>query len=551
MNPPLPPSHVVAVGLSPADMARASSLLGTQATAAGAARLPELLARPDLELLMVDLAAAGPLVPAPEELPSSGPPLLVLHDPAQAGQVQALARVRPIHLVCRDAGYAERLPLAAHAALCAGRLSRGRVAALEEEKHRLESAIECMSEGLLILDREYRFATINTAARKLLGVENLEELAARLSRREIDEGLHPVFWLDAHGEQAKPIRCWAARQCGRENCPAHGSGLFPCWLYDGTLCEEGAVGAFPGKLQACSRCTVYQRNARLDDPAQAHGHREVSVERPARRIFLTLSAPVFDEDGRFLGAVKLLHDVTTERMLEQIRADFTSFITHELRTPLTSVSGFLGLVLGGHAGEINETQRRQLEAAQRQADRLKRLVDDLLHVAAIESGRLELQVGHFDLVPLLVECVEALRPQAGAKGIALHVRPTAEPFPVRADRERITQVLTNLISNAIAYTDAGGRVEIGLREADEGVVVEVADTGRGIAPGDIPRIFDKFHRVRSPAAARTPGTGLGLAICKGVVEAHRGRIWVESQPGQGSRFLFTIPPPPEAAEGRA
>jgi len=422
------------------------------------------------------------------------------------------------------------------------------LAALAREKHRLESALECMSEGLLILDPDYRGATVNPAARALLGVNGLEELAGKLRAGEIDPGLHPVFWLDAHDEHAKPLRCWAARQCEQRDCPAYGSGLFPCWLYDGTLCEGGTLGRFPAKLEACSRCPVYQGNARLEDPAQAYGRREVSIARPARKTLVSLSAPIVDEAGRFLGVVKLLRDVTTERMLEQLRADFTSFITHELRTPLTSVSGFLALVLGGYAGEVTEAQRRQLEAAHRQAKRLEGLVDNLLDLSAIEVGRLELQIGHFDLVPLLVEAAEVLRPQAVAKGVELRVGAVDEPLLVAADRERVLQVLTNLLANAVKYTDEGGRVNAAARPTADGVAVEVADTGRGIPAEEIPHIFDKFYRVRA-GARRVHGSGLGLAICRGIVEAHGGRIWAESAPGQGSRFHFTIPPAPEVGLG--
>jgi len=419
-----------------------------------------------------------------------------------------------------------------------------RLAALAEEKHHLDAAIACMSEGLLILDRDYRSATINPAARELLGVQSLDELARKLRDAEIDPGLHPIFWLEAHDERAQPVRCWMMLQCGRERCPAYGSGLFPCWLYDGTLCADGAAAAFPAKLDACYRCPVYQSNARLEDPSRAHGRREVTIARPARRVLVSQSAPVVDEAGRFLGVVKLLHDVTTERMLEQVRADFTSFITHELRTPLTSVSGFLSLVLGGYTGEITEAQRRHLEAARNQAHRLQSLVDNLLHIAEIEAGRLQLQRGHFDLVPTLVESIEMLRPQAGAKQIEMRIGPAHEPVVVFGDRERVLQVLTNLVGNAIKYTTAGGRVEVAARPTEGGVMVEVADTGPGIEADEIPRLFEKFYRARSPGAGRAQGSGLGLAICKGIVDAHGGRIWAESALGQGSRFFFTIPHPP-------
>jgi len=556
MGAPSIPARIIAIGLSPAEMARASVLLDATPVAVAPQRAIDLLASPAVELVMLDLATAETLVPvllepsAPGTLPA---PLLALYNPEQPKEAEAaqkLVGARRAHLVAKTGDYLARLPLSARSAWSAGRLVRERlarlarrIATLAGEKHRLESVEESMSEGLLVLDRDYRFATINPVARELLGVRSLEELARKLRDNELDPGLHPIFWLEAHDEQAKPVRCWEVLGCEQKACPAYGSGLFPCWLYDGTLCRGRGRGrdSFPAKLEDCSQCVVYQRNAHIDDPARARGRREVQVLHPVRKILVSLSAPIVDEEGQFLGVVKLLRDVTTERLLQQVRSEFSSFITHELRTPLTSIAGFLSLVLGGHAGDLTDAQHRQLGAAHRQAKRLERLVDNLLDISAIEAGRLELQLSHFDLIPTLVETVEMLRPQANAENIELRVEPAEEPLPVVADRERIIQMLTNLVGNAIKYTEAGGSVRVGARPGDEGVVVEVADTGRGIPPDDIPHLFDKFYRIRAEAAPGARGSGLGLAICKGIVEAHGGRIWVESAPGQGSHFLFTMP----------
>jgi len=548
MEPPSGPGRIFGVGLSQAEAERVAASLGAPPHAAEPARLADLLVSPDTELVLVDLASAAGALPALSSLPGAAPALVIFYEPADAEAAEWLARSSPVHLVCKQGDYLARVPLAARAALWAGRLWRERVGAaasdvgtLAEEKRRLESAIECMSEGLLLLDGAYRFATINPVARELLGVQSLEELAAKLRTGEVDPALHPIFWLEAHGEEAKPLRCWETLECGRAECPAHGSGLFPCWLYNGTTCPSGGSGDFPAKLRDCYQCAVYARNGRLADPAQARGQREVTLSRPSKKILTSFSAPIVDERGRFLGVVKLLHDVTTERLLEQVRNEFISFITHELRTPLTSVCGFLSLVLGGHAGELTDAQQRYLEAAVRQAQRLERLVNNLLDVSAIEAGRLELQLSHFDVVTAIAETVEMLRPQAIAKSIELRVQPADEPLFIVADRERIVQVLTNLVGNAVKYTPAGGRATIAPSATPEGIRVEVADTGRGIPANDLPSIFDKFTRVRSDTLASARGTGLGLAVSKGIVDAHGGRIWAESLPGQGSRFFFTIP----------
>lgn len=424
--------------------------------------------------------------------------------------------------------------------------TREMVALLSEETQRLGAAIECMSQGLLILDRDYRFATLNPAAREMLGVDGLADLADKLRRGDVAPEIHPVFWLEAHGERAKPLRCWLGRECGQEACPAYGSGLFPCWLYDGTLCQGDVPERFPDKLGACAQCSVYQSNARVAEPEGARGRREIILNRPARRVLECLSSPIVDGQGRFLGVVKVLHDITAERAMAQKRAEYASFVTHELRTPLASVCAYLGIVLGGHAGPLAEAQRRPLESALAQAKRLAKLVDALLDMAAIEAGSLRLELRGFDLTPAILEAAEMLRPQAEARSIELRAAPPPEPLIVTADRDRILEVLTNLTANAIKYSEPGGRVEVAARPEADGVVVEVADTGIGIPEADLPHLFERFYRT-STAAARAKGSGLGLAICKGIIEAHGGRIWVESCPEHGSKFFFSIPRSPRLA----
>ena len=493
--------RIRAVGLSPSEIERAAASLGQPVIDLA----PGVGAPAGIDAAVVNLAAVRDLPPPHRESPTPGeppPPLVLLYNPEQPEEVrraQELAATQSVHLLPREGDWVARLPLVVHAAVSAARLQRGqtehllgRITAFAEEKRRLDCAVQCMSDGLLVLDRAYRF------------------------------------------------------DCSKESCPAHGSGIFPCWLYDGTRCHGDGPDRFPDKLESCYSCAVYERNARVEDPARVRGRREIAVERPARKALQSLSAPVLDERGQFLGVVKLLRDVTTERLLEQVRAEFTSFVTHELRTPLTSILGFLQLVLRGREGEIQDGQRRKLEVVLREAKRLDGLVSNLLDIAAIESGRFTLQPRRFDLVPTLVDAVELLRVQAAGKGIELHLSVPDQPLVVVADRERITQVLTNLIGNAIHYSGERATVTTGAWVADNGVAIQVADTGPGIPADDIPRLFSKFYRVRSPAPTASRGSGLGLAICKGIVDAHGGRIWVESAPGQGSRFAFTIPPRQEA-----
>jgi len=544
--------RIVAIGLTSDEVAELSAALERPLEVVAPPQAEAALASDAPELVVADLGSAEALLPAlsPAGVPGEGAPAcLALYPPTQAATAQRLARTGRVHLLARDGDYLARLPLSAQAARAAARLTRERLRALAERladsgeaTRRLDAAVECMSEGLLVLDRDYRFATINPVARELLGVDSLDQLAHKLHDDAIDPGLHPIFWLDAHDVHAQPLRCWQTLACAKRACPAYGVGIFPCWLYHGTLCHGDEPERFPDKLATCYQCPVYQSNARLANPERARGRREVAVERPHRRTLTSLSAPVVDDRGQFLGAVKLLRDVTTQRRLQQVRAEFTSFITHELRTPLTSIKGFLWLVLQEQSGDLTDMQRHHLGIAHRQARRLEGLVNSLLDMSAIETGRLQLHMARFDLVRLLLDTAETLEPQATARTIRLEVLPAAASLTVVADPARITQVLLNLVANAIKYTDPGGRVQLDARPHEQGVVVEVADTGRGIPPDEVALLFSKYYRAAS-TDPDAEGTGLGLAICKGIVDAHHGRIWVDSTPGQGSRFYFTIPTP--------
>ena len=552
-------SPVIAVGLPADEIERIAAGVGAPAVAVGAETAAGLLgsARVDLVALDISLAAdvlsAGLARPMPVGL---APSVLVLYPPERAAEAEGLARRHGVHPLVRTGDYLAWLPQFAAQACSAHRAAReaarelaAQVAELKSGKHRLDSAVECMAEGLVVLDRDYRTAALNPAARELLGVTSLEELAAKLGAGEIDPGLHPVFWLEAHGEEAKPVRCWEAQGCERAACPAHGSGLFPCWLYNGTLCHGGSPASFPGKLARCYGCEVYRRSAELDDPARALGRREVQTEGSPGRILESLSSPIVDDAGQFRGVVKILRDVTAERKLQEVRQQFVSLITHELRTPLTSISGFLWLVLAGHAGELNDVQHRQLTIAHRQTKRLEALVTNLLDLSALEAGRFHLSRQEFDLLPLLVETAELLRPQSEAAKVPVRVAPSDGPVTVEADRPRVAQVVTNLVANAIKYSPADTEVVLAARPHEGGALVEVADRGQGIPPDDIPHLFDRHYRVES-SAATVRGTGLGLAISKALVEAHGGRIGVESAEGHGSQFFFTLPPPGEGDAAR-
>lgn len=240
------------------------------------------------------------------------------------------------------------------------------------------------------------------------------------------------------------------------------------------------------------------------------------------------------------GAVVVLHDVTELRRLERVRQDFVANVSHEFKTPLTAIQGFAETLLAG-AMEDSRTNRRFLEIIRDHAMRLARLTNDLLKLARIEAGKLEVEFFPVQLMEVIERSAETTLLKASRKQIALEVEVPPEMPMVRGDASLLREVLQNLVDNAIQYTPEGGSIHVsvvaGVREA----VVCVADTGIGIPLADQERIFERFYRVDAARSREAGGTGLGLSITKHIVEAHGGRLWVESEVGHGSRFFFSVP----------
>ena len=224
------------------------------------------------------------------------------------------------------------------------------------------------------------------------------------------------------------------------------------------------------------------------------------------------------------------------------KSEFLANVSHELRTPLTAIKGFVDNMLDGLTGELNPRQRRYLTRIKANTDRLARLINDLLDLTRIEAGRLELRPTSLCLTPLITEVVASLRPVAADKHIQLDVA-TADPDATAwADRDKVTQVLTNLLGNALKFTPAHGRITVAIARDDAAwVQIAVADTGPGIAAEEATRIFDQFYQVAHVDMQRPQGTGLGLPISKMLVEMQCGKLWVESVVGRGSTFYFTLP----------
>jgi len=243
------------------------------------------------------------------------------------------------------------------------------------------------------------------------------------------------------------------------------------------------------------------------------------------------------------GAVLVFHDITELRRLEHMRQDFVANVSHELKTPLASIKAYTETLLDWalHDEEVNV---RFLQQIDEQADRLNRLILDLLSLARLESGHETFDHGPLPLAPTVRRCVEVHRDRAEAKGLAFGVDlgPVDDRALVLADEEAIRQILDNLIDNAIKYTPEGGRVRVAGRPDPDGrIALEVADSGVGIPRDDLPRVFERFYRVDKARSRAMGGTGLGLAIVKHLAQSLGGQVSVASRPGEGSTFTVRLP----------
>ncbi len=223
-----------------------------------------------------------------------------------------------------------------------------------------------------------------------------------------------------------------------------------------------------------------------------------------------------------------------------LKSEFLSGMSHELRTPLHTIIGFTELLAEEIQGPLNDKQRRFVNHIHRDSQHLLALINDVLDLSKIESGRLELHREAFHVAGALEETISSVHPKAEAKSIEIETR-APESISIFADRLRFKQILYNLLSNAVKFTPAGGAVRIEVVETGQGVEISVEDTGIGIAPGEHEAIFDKFYQVGQRQAGGMDGTGLGLAITRRLVEEHGGSIWLKSEPGAGSVFSFRIP----------
>ena len=269
----------------------------------------------------------------------------------------------------------------------------------------------------------------------------------------------------------------------------------------------------------------------------------IALDEPDRRFLQFYTAPVAGVDGsEVIGRIIALRDITRERELDKMKTDFISVVSHELRTPLTSIKGYTDLLLSGAAGDNSEIQAEFLGIIQLSTTRLSNLINDILDISRIESGTLKIKHEPIDYRHLVADTLRLMKAAADAKDVSMDAALPETIPPVRGDADKVTQVLTNLVSNAIKYTPEGGWVKVSLEvTGDTSVTTCVADSGIGVAPEDQPKLFQKFFRADNSSTREAGGTGLGLVIAKTLIELMGGTIWLESEPNRGSKFYFTLP----------
>ncbi|HKV45960.1 MAG TPA: ATP-binding protein, partial [bacterium] len=350
---------------------------------------------------------------------------------------------------------------------------RLKLAAVTEERHKVEAIISSMSDAVVAVDARGTILLFNRAAEELLGLT----ADARGRRLRDVLGDHPSCrWIEAAATERRDVA------------------------------------------------------------------EEFTPDPRGERILDLHATPLGGPEGEASGAVAVVRDATELRRTERLRRELTANVSHELRTPLTSIKGFTETLLAGAIAD-EATSRRFLAIIDSEATRLMKLVDDLMDLSRLESKTVSLEPAAVRLDELVGEALSRMRPQADRHRVALRST-TAGAVLALADRDRILQVLTNLLDNSIKFTPEGGTVEVALRGAVTDVTVSVSDTGRGIPADDLPRVFDRFYRVERSRSREAGGTGLGLAIARHIVEAHGGRIWAVSRVNAGSTFTFTLPTAP-------
>ena len=353
------------------------------------------------------------------------------------------------------------------------------------ESSRMESILNAVADGVLVTDAKNRVTLFNPSAEKILKISSDEIVGNPLDKFRGLFGSSAQMWLGT-------IRSWL-------NYPKT---------------------RLPGE--------IYSEQIELDNG----------------QIIAIQLAPVIWKKI-LLGTVTTFRDITHEVQVDRLKSEFVANVSHELRTPMTSIKGYVDIMLMGAAGQLNEQQKHFLEVVKSSSERLTILINDLLDLSRVETGRVQLMMQQIDLVDIMENVVNEMRTRSNDenKPITFTMDVPQQMPAILGDPERIDQIIGNLVRNGYLYTQEGGHVSIRIQLLDNEVQVDVQDDGVGIDPRNHSRIFERFYRGDHPLVLASAGTGLGLAMAKTLVEMHRGRIWFRSSgvPGEGSAFSFTLP----------
>jgi signal transduction histidine kinase len=315
----------------------------------------------------------------------------------------------------------------------------------------------------------------------------------------------------------------------------------------GKAVHELLHGNAPSGSECGEDCALLRATGRLQLMATSGEDTVYRIDGSPIRVDYALT-PILDH-GRLTGSVLSFRDISQRYALDRLKDEFISTVSHELRTPLTAIRGALGLLSHGTLVELNDKAANLLRIAHSNSERLLRLINDILDLERMQSGRERLVFRKVQLAQIVRQAIESITPVADAAGIRL-IQDTTQ-VEIAADADRLVQVLTNLLSNAVKFSPPNSTVSILMRPDLNGVTLSVVDPGRGIPADKLETVFERFQQVDASDSRQKGGTGLGLAICRTIVHQHSGRIWAERNPVRGSSFRLFLPYKPVPIGGTA